>query len=165
MVSSFRGQPASAFTVGLARTLGLMKKVRLPPAILCNPDNWSASSKQSHSYNSAPSEYRDRNYVCWRCKQPDVYTAQEQREAYEVRKVYIWQTRVLCKDCFRTRVSIEASLKQCRTSWQEESEALRTDTEYLKRWRSLLQEHVHYGGKADEGNLHMLEQLLRQHEA
>jgi len=88
-----------------------MEKKEQPPHILAvptAPEHWSDSSKQSYAYQSPPREYSDRHYTCRHCRKAAVFTGQEQREAYEARKAYIWQARVLCAECFATRMQIEA---------------------------------------------------------
>ena len=142
-----------------------MKKISPPSLIPTDPENWSESSKRSYIYESPPKEYRDHHYECWRCKQPGVYSAQEQQATYEVRKAYIWQKRTLCTDCFRVRTSIEAELRKCNVVWQQEKPERLVDAKFQERWLSLLQEHVHYGGKADEGNTQMLKSLLGKRDA
>lgn len=92
------------------------------------------------------------------------FTGQEQRESYEVRKDYIWQARVLCAECFATRMQIEAELVACAHRWQTARSECNADTPFLRRWHGLLQQHVDYGGSRDEGNIHMLLALLRGRE-
>lgn len=144
-----------------------MEKKEQPPHILAvptSPEHWSDSSKQSYAYQSPPREYSDRNYTCRHCRKAAVFTGQEQREAYEVRKAYIWQARVLCAECFATRMQIEAELLACAHRWQTARAKCNADTPFLRRWHGLLQQHVDYGGSRDEGNTHMLLALLRGRE-
>lgn len=136
-------------------------KQPLSAEVPATPDLWSDSSKQSYVYQSSFRRmYSDRHYTCRRCKQAAVFTAQEQREAYEVRKAYIWQDRVLCAECFATRMKIEAGLRACALRWQAERDECQADTPFLQRWHSLLLQHVEYGGNRDEGNICMLQALL-----
>lgn len=129
-------------------------------AVQVNPEKWSESSKRSHSYVSPPAEYKDYHYKCWRCRQSAVFTAEAQREAYEVRQAYIWQKRHLCSECFGMRMQIEAQLRACVESWASDRTTLQVDTAFLQRWLALLDSHVSYGGRADEGNAQMLRRLL-----
>lgn len=137
-----------------------------PPATVvpANPGLWSASSQQSYACESSLHQYSDRHYTCWRCRQAAVFTAQQQREAYEVRKAYIWQQRVLCAACFATRMQIEADLRACAHRWQTGRAACQADTAFLLCWHGLLQQHVEYGGRRDEGNTRMLLALLEERE-
>lgn len=138
-----------------------------PPATVvpANPDLWSASSQQSYAYQSSlHHQYTDRPYTCRHCQQAAVFTAQQQREACEVRKAHIWQDRVLCAGCFATRMQIEAELRACAHRWQTERAACQADTPFLLCWHGLLQQHVEYGGRRDEGNTRMLLALLEGRE-
>lgn len=144
----------------------LTEKKQLPSRVVpAATELWSDSSKQSYAYQSPHHrEYSDRQYTCRRCGQPAVFTAEEQREAYEVRKAYIWQTRVLCAACFATRMQIEAELHGCAQRWQTARAEFQADTPFLLCWLGLLQQHVEYGGSQDVGNTHMLQALLRGRE-
>lgn len=145
----------------------LAGKKQPPPAVVApaNPDLWSDSSKQSYAYQSSLHRaYTDRHYTCRRCKQAAVFTALQQREVYEVRKAYIWQDRVLCAECFATRMQIEAELRACARRWQADRAECQADTPFLLSWHGLLQQHVEYGGSRDEGNTRMLMALLQERE-
>lgn len=137
-----------------------MARVRPPTSIPANPDEWSESSKRSYIFDSPPSEYRDHLYKCWTCGQPSIFSAEAQRETYEVRKAYIWQRRVLCEDCFQMREQIENGLKACAEAWISNRATLNADKQFLRRWLTLLEDHVHYGGRIDVGNTDMLRRLL-----
>ena len=64
--------------------------------VVVNAGRWSRSSKQSFSYASPPERYEDIHYSCWRCKTPSVFTAEEQKEAFEVRAgVHLAETNPL----------------------------------------------------------------------
>ncbi len=145
----------------------LTGKKQPPPVVVvpANPDLWSDSSKQSYAYQSAlHHQYSDRHYTCGLCKQAAVFTARQQQETYEVRKAHIWQDRVVCAECFATRMKIEAELRACAHRWQADRAECQADTPFLQRWHGLLQQHVEYGGSRDEGNTHMLMALLRERE-
>lgn len=141
-------------------------KPALPTTVLpAHPDLWSASSQRSYAYESSNyHQYTDRPYTCRRCGQAAVFTALQQRIAYEERKAHIWQDRVLCAACFATRMQIEAELRACAQRWQAERAACQADTPFLLCWLGLLQQHVEYGGRRDEGNTHLLRALLQDGE-
>lgn len=63
---------------------------------------WSEASKRSRSY--APNRelrYYDEFYWCEHCRAPCVFTASDQKHAYEVEKRYLYQTRKLCDRCYK----------------------------------------------------------------
>jgi len=71
------------------------------PKVPANPHAWSASSQRSRSFRGeAVRSYTNEYYWCRRCNSATVFTAEQQRDAYEVRKRSIHQRRVLCDPCW-----------------------------------------------------------------
>lgn len=134
-----------------------------PTGVPCNPDEWSEDSKRSVTYEFAPRPYRDKAYLCWRsgCRAQAIFTAADQKYAFEVRKVNISQQRSLCGVCYRDRVELERTVGECRRRWAAERESLRRDFEFLRRWLDGLEALPAYGGERDEANITMLRRLTR----
>ena len=136
-----------------------------PVGIPSDPKCWSESVKRSVAYMiasepGADNTYRDKAYLCWRCKQPDLFTAADQKHDYEVRKVRLEQSHSLCRECFRVRVGLEREVLKCRRRWITERPALLRDPEFLRRWLIVLGELPGYGGVGDGANVVMLERLV-----
>ncbi len=53
-------------------------------------------NKRCRGAMSVPSYYRDRGFKCVDCGESFVFSAKEQREWYEVKKMLIWQTPIRC---------------------------------------------------------------------
>jgi hypothetical protein len=67
-------------------------------------EQWSEASKRSRSYvKGADCVYRDEYYWCANCGKPCVFTAADQKQAYEVEKRYIFQQRKLCNLCYKEK--------------------------------------------------------------
>lgn len=67
-----------------------------------NPIEWSDSSKRSRGFTEeAGQSYANEYYWCRKCGAPAVFTAEQQRETYEVSKKPIYQRRVLCDPCWK----------------------------------------------------------------
>jgi len=70
-------------------------------------EQWSEESKRSRDYNYTKGverlSYRSEHYWCNSCGRPVVFTAAQQKYAYEVEKRYIYQTRKLCEPCYEAR--------------------------------------------------------------
>src|SRR5882724_11634650 len=79
-----------------------------------NPNHWSEESKRSMIFLSPPARYEDIHYQCMRCARPAVFTAVEQKLAFEGRKAYIWQGRTLCSQCWSERQRIEHDIRVCQ---------------------------------------------------
>lgn len=131
-------------------------------SVPANPEEWSAEGKRSVIFQFPPRPYRDIHYSCWRCQQPTVFTAEEQKQTFEVRKAYIWQRRTLCGDCHRERRECDRGVAECRRRWASEREGLRTDTGFLRRWLDRLENLPRYGGERDVANIAMLRRVISE---
>ena len=132
-----------------------------PTGVPCDPEQWSEDSKRSVAYTQlTPRPYRDKAYVCWRCRAPAVFTAAEQKHTFEVRRANISQSRVLCRACHRDWVDLEREARACRQRWAADRHALGRDAEYLRRWLVVLESLPRYNGARDEANIVMLRRLV-----
>jgi Probable zinc-ribbon domain len=133
-----------------------------PAGVLCDPDCWSAESKRSVAYEFRPPMYRDKAYRCRRCGAPDVFTAADQKHAFEVRKANISQQRVLCEACHRGRAGLEQQAGECRRRWAAERGTLVRDSCFLRQWLEVLESLPGYGGANDEASITMLRRLIAE---
>ena len=131
-----------------------------PAGVLCDPECWSEDSKRSVAYDFPPRPYQDKAYLCWRCRAPEVFTAADQKHAFEVRKVHICQQRFLCRVCHREWVVLEREVSECRQRWIAEQPTLPRDPEFLRRWLVVLEALPGYNGGRDEANIVMLRRLV-----
>lgn len=132
-----------------------------PAGVPCDPECWSDESKRSVAYWPLPAEpYRDKAYLCWRCRQPDVFTAAEQKHTFEVRKANISQQRVLCRACHREWVGLEREADDCRRRWAAERQTVRGDPAFLRRWLTVLEALPGYNGPRDAATIAMLRKLV-----
>ena len=133
-----------------------------PAGVPCDPERWSEESKRSVAFEFPPRPYRDKAYRCGRCGAPDVFTAADQKHAFEVRKANISQQRVLCGACHRERVRLEREAGDCRQRWAAERDALHGDPAFLRRWLAVLEALPGYGGATDEAAIGMLRRLVSE---
>jgi hypothetical protein len=131
-----------------------------PAGVPCDPEQWSEDSKRSAAYEFAPRPYRDKAYLCWRCRGPEAFTAAEQKHTFEVRKANISQQRILCRACHREWVALEREAAGCRQRWAAERPTLSRDAEFLRRWLVVLELLPGYNGSRDEANIVMLRRLV-----
>jgi Probable zinc-ribbon domain len=133
-----------------------------PAGVPCDPESWSEESKRSVAYLFRPPRpYRDKAYQCWRCGARDVFTAVEQKHAFEVRKVNISQQRILCLVCHSEWVRLEREASECRRRWATERHTLLCDSDFLDRWLEVLESLPDYNGARDEANIVMLHRLTQ----
>jgi hypothetical protein len=131
-----------------------------PLPVLVNAENWSEESRHSLKYISAPIEYRDIQFTCYRCRTVAVYSAAEQRESFEVKKRYLWQRRILCQQCFLVRLAFEKEIKGFNIRWLTERQLMEKDPELLKRWLELLRDLPFYGARKNIAHIAMIVKLI-----
>ena len=125
-----------------------------------NPNHWSKASKRSVIFSIPPSHYENIHYQCARCGQSAVFTAVDQKLAFEGRKAYIWQRRTLCPECWSKRQSIERGIRKCQTRWRAHKQELQRDAGFLRQWLELLEIHPDYGGRKNHAGITMLRRLV-----
>lgn len=129
-------------------------------SIPADPEQWSEASKHSISYHYTK-EYTDIEYSCWRCKAACVFTAQDQKYTFEVRKASIDRRRLLCEPCWSESHHVRNMIAGCESEWAASKLTLQHDKEFLERWLSLLthlEQFVSY--KPDTAKKNMLKKLL-----
>ena len=138
-----------------------MTKRPSPDSVPADPSKWSASSQRSVSAEWT-TEYTSLRYSCWRCRASAVFTAEDQRYTYEVKKASINQQRSLCERCWVRSNAISKELAECETQWVESKSSLTRDRAFLERWARLLEERDEYVPyRADTAKKNMLARLLR----
>lgn len=129
--------------------------------VTADPEQWSRSSKQSYGYD-AVKYYEDISFNCWRCESPAVFTAEEQKHAFEIRKVYIWRRKLLCDDCWSKRQRIEDIINDSQAKWNTEKDKVRMDKAFLLQWLAALRSYPQYKGRSNHATIRMIEKLLKQ---
>jgi hypothetical protein len=130
--------------------------------VKADSSQWSKESRQSYASDSTP-EYEDIDYFCWRCGKPDVFSAEDQKHSYEVKKNYFWQRRVLCRSCWMEANKTRKSIAACQKEWAASKASLKKDTPFLSRWLQLLtslEEYVPH--KPDTAKKNMLMKLIKR---
>ncbi len=126
-----------------------------------NAVNWSEASKRSVSYDFAPTHYSDIEYQCYRCGEAAVFSAEEQKEAFEVKKQHVWQRRNLCEHCFLKRRELEREVAKFESSWAQNKAALAKDRDALERWKEVLETLPYYGASRNTAHINMLKKVLQ----
>jgi len=138
-----------------------MQKKAPVSTVPANPANWSPQSQRSVSAEWTK-EYTSFHYNCWRCRTSALFSAEDQRYTYEVKKAPIDQNRILCQDCWRRSNQIAAGLSKAEQEWAESKQSLQLDKVFLDRWARLLDERDQYVPyRTDTAKKNMLARLLR----
>lgn len=133
---------------------------RRKSTVPASPRQWSEKSQRSISA-AFTSNYEDREYNCWSCRKPSVFTAADQKYTYEVRKAPIDQQRMLCNECWKASLKIAKELDGFASQWAAQKASLRHDKRFLSRWLELLEQREHYVRyKPDTAKKNMLRKLL-----
>jgi len=132
-------------------------------SVAADPRQWSEKSQRSVSA-AWKKEYVDIPYSCWRCKKAAVFSAEDQKYSFEIKKNQIDQRRVLCPDCWMEANRIRKSLGTYQARWNDEKKTLKKDTGFLTRWLSLLTTLDEYEGsyRADTAKKNMLKKLIKE---
>jgi len=133
-----------------------MKKIPI------NKDRYSESSKKSVGHEFLGKYYSDIKYKCSKCKKPEIFTAQEQKEAYEDRKEYMWSKHLLCKACWKEMRSIEKELEEKEEYYINNKETALKNKEFLEEWLETLQEYPKYGKKENTAKIHSISNALKR---
>ena len=127
-----------------------------------DPSQWHEKSQGSVSSNWT-TEYVDKPYTCWRCRKATIFSGEDQKYTYEVKKAPIDQHRILCNDCWRLSLAVSKEIENCEANWASSKVALSKDKEFLSRWLELLiskEEYVRYRQNTAAKN--MLQRLLKE---
>jgi hypothetical protein len=97
-------------------------------------ENWSQSSKQSYAYLGDNEFYDNIPYLCYKCGISSIFSAEDQKETFEVKKAYIWQTRYLCNTCYEDLKLLKLKINEYEASWEKERD--KGSAPYLLEWLS-----------------------------
>lgn len=141
-----------------------MSKKPSPSSVPANPAEWSTASQRSVSAGWT-TEYTSYRYTCWRCRASAIFSAEDQRYTYEIKKAPIDQQRSLCESCWRRSNQISSELREIERTWAGSKGMLRSDRPFLERWLWLLTERDEYVAyRSDTAKKNMLTKLLRDAE-
>lgn len=131
--------------------------------ILMDREKWSESSKRSCAYDVLLTTYYENiSYRCRKCSRPSVFTAEEQKIAYELRKEYIWKKKTLCSNCYLDLELLRKKEKQFQEEWTKNKEILKADYKFLCAWLEVLEDVPSYGKKANFSMIKMLTRLAHE---
>lgn len=142
----------------------MSKKAQSPrsTSVAADPEQWSPQSKQSVAYQCHfVHEYVDRPYACRRCGTACVFTAEDQRYTFEVKKASIDQRRKFCPACWSASHALKSKLAEREARWAETKDALHSDREFLAGWLELLTQWGEFEPyKQDVARINMLRGFL-----
>ncbi len=136
------------------------KAVANKPKIPINKNAYSDSSKRSVGHEFLGEFYEDIHYQCYKCKQPAVFTAIQQKKSFEIRKEYIDKRRVLCRNCWLELRRLKSEIQEIEYLYSLDKEKMKSDKEFLERWLFILKEIPKFGKKTNTARIRFIEKIL-----
>ena len=134
----------------------------LPKSVPADPSQWSEQSKQTVSYLfDFVREYTDKPFDCWRCGAACVFSAEDQKYTFEVKKASIDQRRKFCAACWSESHRLKARLADFEARWADEKRTLQADQKFLGDWLEILDRWKEFEPyRKDVARINMLRKLL-----
>ena len=132
-----------------------MGKIRI------NKEAYSESSKKSVGHEFLGEFYEDIHYKCRKCHKPATFSAEEQKEAFEVRKEYMWARRVLCGVCWSEIRKIKSELNDKYQIYSQNKQAALRDKAFLENWLEALEALPKYGEIPDTAKINMVKNAIQ----
>ena len=123
-------------------------------------EKWSEASKRSYAYHCDRVAYQDISYVCRKCSAEAVFSGEEQKESYEVKKNYIWQRRTLCSTCNAELYKLKVKNLALQELWAKDKASLQRNTRFLTEWLAVLEQFPAFGSRIGGAMKERLKRLL-----
>lgn len=133
-----------------------------PTGVPVDTGQWSDAARRRLGYLPAAAFYQDRVFACRTCQCEAVFTAEEQKHEFEVKKAHYLRQRVLCPSCFAKRGELQHLNDQFAAMWNDREEGLRADVPSMLVWLDVLTELPQYGMRRDTARIRMLEKLATE---
>ena len=131
-----------------------------PTSISADPDQWSEQSKHSVAFHFKR-EYVDEPYKCRRCGAACVFTAEDQKYTFEIKKASIDQRRKFCATCWSESHQVRAAISEYEIRWTDSKKTLMSERGFLTEWLELLMRWKEFEPyKQDIAKINMLRDLL-----
>ena len=128
-------------------------------SVLVDSSLWEEAS-QGLQY-AAAKYYLDKEYDCWHCQKPCVFSASDQKYTYEVLKASRNQRRILCNECWKLSLKISEDIDACELKWNEQKVSLEKDNDFLNFWlQQLLAREMYVPYKPNTAIKNMLNKLI-----
>jgi hypothetical protein len=138
------------------------RKVGRPTGVPVDAGQWSAAARRRLGYLPAPAFYQDRVFACRSCQCEAVFSAEQQKHEFEVKKAHYLRQRVLCPPCFARRSELQDFNDHFAAMWDSREEGSRTDIPLMLGWLDVLTELPQYGVRRDTARIRMLERLAAE---
>ncbi len=107
-------------------------------------------------YDENATHYEGLRSRCLKCGVSFVFSAQEQKQAFEVEHRYPRYLPTLCSACSGEWETLEKQILEYEHSWEANRRDLACDREFLDMWLALLKKGQSYRKKRFESRIRML---------
>jgi hypothetical protein len=116
-------------------------------SVLIERAQWSKSSQRSCGghYDSKATSYENISYLCVKCKNKSIFSAEAQKFSYEVKKQFIRRIPVLCQNCEYQLNTLLSTEREFQKSWNVNRKEMKLNIVFLKNWLNTIQEIHTYG--------------------
>jgi hypothetical protein len=144
-----------------------LTKAQEPPRKLVpvDADLYSKQSKRSEGWYMLPTHYQPISYICRACGRTAVWSPEEQKHDLEQRGLYMWAGRILCRACFRRKMTLKKTLRQRQLIHAKVGQCAPLTRAIIQQWLKELDEYRDLGGNANLAIQNMLQNKLRAIEA
>jgi hypothetical protein len=132
-------------------------------------NSWSEASQRSFASGgsflysgSDPNYYENVVCSCIKCEQSFVFTAEEQKFAFEIRKEFIWKRQTRCQQCQLDLKKFQERERELQLAWNDGGKILCTDRQFLSEWLTLLELIPLYGKNKNWSTITMLKKALHE---
>lgn len=130
-----------------------------PTRVAVDRKQWSENSQRTYFLIEF---YEDIRWTCRGCGQASVFTAQEQKQVYEIEQRYIYWRPVLCDACTAKKQAAAEAVRRYEARWQVNKQALQDDIPFLKNWAAQLEAYAQLTGRKNRTMIQMLQRLIRE---
>jgi len=132
--------------------------------IKIDKSKWSSSSQRSSGghYDLGAKYYENIAIRCYKCSCSFVCTAEEQKEAYEVHKKFVWWLPSRCSKC---QVELENLLRQdgeYQNLWNTDKETVKADELLMTEWLHVIKDIQSYGKRQNESMVDCLIKCINE---
>ena len=122
-------------------------------------NRYNRNSKNSYGLYLREGFYSNITYKCRACGKFDIFSAFEQKKAYENRQEYYEQMRVLCQDCWRSKRKLLKLAQQYEAEYCKDKAAKLKNLAFLLDWLNVLKEYKNFSYRYN----HMRIKFLGKH--
>lgn len=122
---------------------------------------WHKPSYLGH-YGESATHYEGIRTRCLKCGTSFVFSARDQKQAFETEHRYPGFLPSLCPTCSGEWQTLEQGILECEHSWEANRTRLANDQEFLRRWLTLLKKGLPYGKKRFESRIRMLNKSIEE---